>query len=139
MTEKVAFLMKDFVLLAASFYLLKQDLQRLLLEHRETIPSATTSFEMPTGEDRLRRVVQRAGALNPISNYEDAEMKKLAEKVTIITASKGIGAAAAKALAAEGAAVAVNYSSGKQGAERVVSQITREDDKAMSIASDTSA
>jgi uncharacterized membrane protein YkgB len=57
MTEKVAFLMKDFVLLAASFCPLKQDLQRLLLEHRETIPSATTSSEMPTGENRLRRVV----------------------------------------------------------------------------------
>lgn len=57
MTERVAFLMKDFVLLAVSLYLLKQDLQRLLLEYRETSPSATASFEMPTGKDRLRRVV----------------------------------------------------------------------------------
>jgi 3-oxoacyl-[acyl-carrier protein] reductase len=59
--------------------------------------------------------------------------------VAIVTgASKGIGAAAAKALAAEGAAVAVNYSSGKQGAERVVSQITREDGKAIAIQADVS-
>ncbi len=66
-------------------------------------------------------------------------MKKLAGKVAIVTgASKGIGAAAAKALAAEGAAVAVNYSSGKQGAERVVSQITREDGKAIAIQADVS-
>ena len=66
-------------------------------------------------------------------------MKKLAGKVAIITgASKGIGAAAAKALAAEGAAVAVNYSSGKQGAERVVSQITGEDGKATAIQADVS-
>jgi 3-oxoacyl-[acyl-carrier protein] reductase len=66
-------------------------------------------------------------------------MKKLAGKVAIVTgASKGIGAAAAKALAAEGAAVAVNYSSGKEGAERVVSQITREDGKAIAIEADVS-
>src|SRR6266446_4567691 len=57
MTERVAFLMKDFVLLAVSFYLLKQDLLRLSLEYRETSPSAATSSEMPTAEDTLRRVV----------------------------------------------------------------------------------
>src|SRR6202048_5207639 len=57
MTEKVAFLMKDFVLLAVSFYLLKQDLLRLSLQYRETSPSAATSTEMPTAEDTLRRVV----------------------------------------------------------------------------------
>jgi hypothetical protein len=57
MTEEVAFLMKDFVLLAVSLYLLKQDLLRLSLEYRETSPSAATSSEMPTAEDTLRRVV----------------------------------------------------------------------------------
>jgi uncharacterized membrane protein YkgB len=35
MTERVAFLMKDFVLLAASFYLLKQDLVRASLPARK--------------------------------------------------------------------------------------------------------
>ena len=66
-------------------------------------------------------------------------MKKLAGRVAIVTgASKGIGAAAARALAAEGAAVAVNYSSGKEGAERVVSQITREGGKAVAIQADVS-
>jgi 3-oxoacyl-[acyl-carrier protein] reductase len=66
-------------------------------------------------------------------------MKKLAGRVAIVTgASKGIGAAAAKALAAEGAAVAVNYSSGKEGAERVASQITREGGKAIAIQADVS-
>ena len=66
-------------------------------------------------------------------------MKKLAGKVAIVTgASKGIGAAAAKALAAKGAAVAVIYSSGKEGAERLVSQITREGGKASAIQADVS-
>src|SRR5258708_9527573 len=66
-------------------------------------------------------------------------MKKLAGKVAIVTgASKGIGAAVAKALATEGAAVAVIYSSGKEGAERLVSQITREGGKASAIQADVS-
>jgi 3-oxoacyl-[acyl-carrier protein] reductase len=66
-------------------------------------------------------------------------MKKLAGKVAIVTgASKGIGAAAAKALAEEGAAVAINYASGKEAADRVVSQITREGGKAIAIQADVS-
>ena len=59
---------------------------------------------------------------------------KLAGKVGIVTgASKGIGAAIAQHLAAEGAAVVVNYSSSKEGADRVVAEITGKGGKAMAV------
>jgi len=60
--------------------------------------------------------------------------KKLAGKVAIVTgASKGIGAGIAKQLAAEGAAVVVNYSSSPEGADRVVKEITGKGGKAVAI------
>jgi 3-oxoacyl-[acyl-carrier protein] reductase len=64
-------------------------------------------------------------------------MKKLNGKVAIVTgASKGIGAAIAKAIAAEGASVVVNYSSSKQGADRVVAEIVAQDGKAVAVQGD---
>jgi 3-oxoacyl-[acyl-carrier protein] reductase len=66
-------------------------------------------------------------------------MSKLNGKVAVVTgASKGIGAAIAKALAAAGAAVAVNYASSKTGADSVVAEITAAGGKAVAIQADTS-
>jgi 3-oxoacyl-[acyl-carrier protein] reductase len=66
-------------------------------------------------------------------------MNKLTGKVAIVTgASKGIGAAIGIALAEAGAAVAVNYSSGKEGADRVISEIIGSGGKAIAIRADVS-
>jgi 3-oxoacyl-[acyl-carrier protein] reductase len=65
--------------------------------------------------------------------------KKLAGKVAVVTgASKGIGASIAKALAEEGASVIVNYSSSKQGAERVVAEISARGGRAIAVQGDVS-
>ncbi len=66
-------------------------------------------------------------------------MSKLSNKVAVVTgASKGIGAGIAKALAAEGAAVVVNYSSSKEGADRVVAEIVGKGGKAVAVQGDVS-
>ena len=64
-------------------------------------------------------------------------MSRLTGKVAVVTgASKGIGAGIAKALAAEGAAVVVNYASSPTGAQAVVDAITAAGGRALAVQAD---
>jgi len=64
-------------------------------------------------------------------------MSKLSNKVAIVTgASKGIGGGIAMALGAAGARVAVNYSSDREGAERVAEAITDNGGEAIAVGAD---
>jgi len=64
-------------------------------------------------------------------------MSKLTGRVAIVTgASKGIGAAIARELAAAGAAVVVNYAGSRAGAEQVVAEITAAGGKALAVQAD---
>lgn len=87
-------------------------------------------------------------AAEPLKRYREEEnridvppleqrlksMNILVGKVAIITgASKGIGAGIAKAFSAEGATVVVNYSSSKEGADRVLSEIADAGGNAVAI------
>lgn len=65
--------------------------------------------------------------------------QKLSGKVAVVTgASKGIGASIAQHLAAEGAAVVVNYSTSREGADKVVAQVERRGGQAIAVQADVS-
>src|SRR5437016_1206973 len=71
------------------------------------------------------------------SHLETVMSKKLEGKVAVVTgASKGIGAEIARHLAAEGAAVVVNYASSKAGADKVVGEIAAKGGKAVAAQAD---
>src|SRR6202049_630117 len=73
------------------------------------------------------------------SGCKMANMSRLSNKVAIVTgASKGIGSGIATALGAAGARVAVNYSSDREGAERVAQAITDNRGEAIAVGADVS-
>src|SRR5438094_9380256 len=81
----------------------------------------------------------RVNMYRPVGNSPKGviEMSKLQDKVALVTgASKGIGASIARGLAAEGAAVVVNYATSKEGAERVVAEIVRDGGRAIAVQAD---
>lgn len=66
-------------------------------------------------------------------------MSDLKGKVAVVTgASKGIGAGIARSLGAAGASVVVNYASSREGADRVVAEITGKGGKAVAVQGDVS-
>lgn len=66
-------------------------------------------------------------------------MAKLTGKVAVVTgASKGIGAAIAASLAAQGASVVVNYATSKNGADSVVEAIVSAGGHAVAVGGDVS-
>jgi 3-oxoacyl-[acyl-carrier protein] reductase len=74
-----------------------------------------------------------------LSNKKQRKMKKLQQKVILVTgSSKGIGAAVARKLAEEGASLIINYAADKEGAEKLIAQLRQNGTEAIALQADVS-
>src|SRR5438067_287421 len=95
---------------------------------QQVVFGIATSFS----QSRTKLSNRFSGFCHPMTR--GVAMNKLKDKVAVVTgASKGIGASIAKQLAAEGAAVVVNYASSKEGADRAVAEIVSKGGKAIEV------
>src|SRR6266699_1004359 len=87
----------------------------------------------------MREAQFRAMEVRGVGSRTRVNMSRLSDKVAIVTgASKGIGGGIATALGSAGARVAVNYSSDREGAERVAQTIIDSGSKAIAVGADVS-
>src|SRR5262245_8959086 len=104
---------------------------------RAAVRRASNAADSRRNPGTRPRITKETAAGSAARTMEVPDMSKLEGKVAIVTGgSKGIGASIAKHLAAEGAAVVVNYASSRDAADRVVAEITNNGGKAVAVRGD---